>query len=52
MKPKVFRDRLKFLKHAVEGGDREEAREYVGRVTTAYGRLRQARLEASRAPNR
>ena len=30
MKAKVFRDRLEFLKHAVEEGDKEESREYVG----------------------
>ncbi|MGE3818108.1 MAG: permease [Isosphaeraceae bacterium] len=45
MKAKVFRDRLEFLKHAVEEGDREEAREYVTRVSDAHRRLRQAYLE-------
>jgi uncharacterized membrane protein YraQ (UPF0718 family) len=47
MKAKLFRDRLEFLKHAVEEGDREEAREYGGGVERAYGRMRQAYLEAS-----
>ncbi len=41
MKAKIFRDRLEFLKHAVEEGDREETREYVGAVDRAYSRMRQ-----------
>jgi hypothetical protein len=44
MKAKVFRDRLELLKHAVEEGDREESREFVGLVSKAYGRMRQAYL--------
>ncbi len=32
MKTKVFRDRLEFLKHAVEEGDREECNEYIQAV--------------------
>jgi hypothetical protein len=44
MKAKVFRDRLEFLKHAVEEGDREESREYAGAVDRAYGRMRQVYL--------
>ncbi len=44
-KAKVFRDRLELLKHAVEEGDREEAREYVTHVSRAYSRMRQAFLE-------
>jgi uncharacterized protein len=47
IKAKVFRDRLELLKHAVEEGDRDEAREYVMRVSDAYRRLRQAYLEPS-----
>jgi len=45
MKAKVFRDRLEFLKHAVEEGDREESREIVQSLQKAYGRMRQAYLE-------
>ena len=44
MKAKVFRDRLEFLKHAVEEGDREESREYVQAVDRAYRRMRQVFL--------
>jgi hypothetical protein len=44
MKAKVFRDRLEFLKHAVEEGDREESREYVGLADRAYQRMRRACL--------
>jgi uncharacterized protein len=44
MKAKVFRDRLEFLKHAVEEGDREESREYVQAVDRAYHRMRQVFL--------
>jgi hypothetical protein len=40
MKAKVFRDRLEFLKHAVEEGDREESKEYVQAVDRAYRRMR------------
>ena len=43
-KAKVFRDRLELLKHAVEEGDREESREFVGLVSKAYSRMRQAYL--------
>jgi hypothetical protein len=46
MKAKVFRDRLQFLKHAVEEGDRDEAREYVHAVDRAYGRMRRVYLPA------
>jgi hypothetical protein len=45
MKAKVFRDRLEFLKHAVEEGDREESREYVQAVDRAYRRMRQVYLK-------
>jgi uncharacterized membrane protein YraQ (UPF0718 family) len=48
MKAKVLRDRLELLKHAVEEGDRDEAREYVTRVSDASRRLRQAYLDPSR----
>jgi hypothetical protein len=44
MKAKVFRDRLEFLKHAVEEGDREESREYSQAVDRAYSRMRRAYL--------
>jgi len=44
MKAKVFRDRLEFLKHAVEEGDREESREYIQAVDRAYRRMRQVYL--------
>lgn len=44
MKAKVFRDRLEFLKHAVEEGDREESRDYVMAVDKAYRRMRQVYL--------
>ena len=44
MKAKVFRDRLEFLKHAVEEGDREESREMVASVQKAYDRMRQVYL--------
>ena len=44
MKAKVFRDRLEFLKHAVEEGDKEESREYVQAVDQAYRRMRQVFL--------
>jgi hypothetical protein len=47
MKAKVFRDRLEFLKHAVEEGDKAETREYVGLVEGAYSRMRRAFLEPS-----
>ena len=44
MKAKVFRDRLEFLKHAVEEGDHEESLEYVQAVDRAYRRMRQVFL--------
>jgi uncharacterized membrane protein YraQ (UPF0718 family) len=44
MKAKVFRDRLEFLKHAIEEGDRDESREYVSLVDKAYGRMRHVYL--------
>jgi hypothetical protein len=44
MKAKLFRDRLEFLKHAVEEGDRDETREYVLAVDRAYQRMRKAYL--------
>jgi uncharacterized protein len=46
IKAKVFRDRLEFLKHAVEEGDREETREYVALVDRAHGRMRTVYLDA------
>ena len=45
MKARVFRDRLEFLKHAVEEGDWDETREYIGLVNRAYGRMRLAYLQ-------
>jgi uncharacterized protein len=45
MSARVFRDRLEFLKQAIEEGDREEAREYVDLVNKAYGRMRLAYLQ-------
>jgi hypothetical protein len=45
MKARVFRDGLEFLKHAVEEGDRDETREYIGLVNRAYGRMRLAYLQ-------
>jgi uncharacterized membrane protein YraQ (UPF0718 family) len=45
MKAKLFRDRLEFLKHAVEEGDRDEARDFVTQVSRAYMRMRRAFLE-------
>ena len=47
MKAKVFRDRLEFLKHAVEEGDKDEVREYVSPVDQAYRRMRRAYLGSS-----
>jgi uncharacterized protein len=44
MKAKVFRDRLEFLKHAVEEGDKEETREYIETADRAYNRMRRAYL--------
>jgi uncharacterized membrane protein YraQ (UPF0718 family) len=44
IKAKVFRDRLEFLKHAVEEGDREESRVYVALADRAYLRMRRAYL--------
>jgi uncharacterized membrane protein YraQ (UPF0718 family) len=44
MKAKLFRDRLEFLKHAVEEGDRDETRDYVTQVSRVYGRMRRAFL--------
>lgn len=46
MKAKVFRDRLEFLKHAVEEGEREEIRELIRSVDQAYHRMRSAFLES------
>ena len=46
MKAKIFRDRLEFLKHAIEEGDREETREYTALVDRAYHRMRLVYLEA------
>jgi uncharacterized membrane protein YraQ (UPF0718 family) len=48
MKAKVFRDRLEFLKHAIEEGDRDETRELVQEVQKTYGRMRQVYLESNR----
>jgi uncharacterized protein len=44
MKTKVFRDRLEFLKHAVEDNDKDEIREYSAAVQKAYSRMRQVYL--------
>jgi uncharacterized protein len=46
MKAKVFRDRLEFLKHAIQEDDKAELREYVGHVSKAYGRMRVAYLQS------
>ena len=46
MKAKVFRDRLEFLKHAIEEGDREETQEYVALVDRAHRRMRIVYLDA------
>ncbi len=45
MKTKVFRDRLEFLKHAIEEDDKDEIREYSTGVDRAYHRMRQVYLE-------
>ncbi|MDX2037637.1 MAG: permease [Isosphaeraceae bacterium] len=45
MKAKIFRDRLEFLKHAIEEGDADESREYVAIVDTAYLRMRREFLD-------
>jgi hypothetical protein len=44
MKTKVFRDRLEFLKHAIEDDDKEEIREYSAAVQNAYNRMRRVYL--------
>jgi uncharacterized protein len=46
IKAKVFRDRLEFLKHAVEEDDKDEIREYVNLADRAYLRMRRAYLES------
>jgi hypothetical protein len=46
MKAKIFRDRLEFLKHAVEEGDKDEIREYVSLADQAYQRMRRAYVES------
>lgn len=45
MKAKIFRDRLEFLKHAIEEGDKEETREYIRFVSNSYLRLRKEFLK-------
>jgi uncharacterized membrane protein YraQ (UPF0718 family) len=47
MKAKIFRDRLELLKHAVEEGDTDEARELVNSVDRAYGRMRRVYLRVN-----
>jgi uncharacterized membrane protein YraQ (UPF0718 family) len=42
MKARVFADKLEFLEHAVEEGDRAEAKEYALAAQNAYSRLRTA----------
>ncbi len=44
MKAKVFRDRLEFLKHAIEDDDKDEIREYSAAVQKAYSRMRKVYL--------
>ena len=44
MKTKVFRDRLEFLKHAIEDDDGDEIREYSAAVQKAYSRMRRVYL--------
>src|SRR5947209_4992944 len=52
MRAKIFRDRLEFLKHAVEEGDRDKAREYVGLVGRAYERMHCVYMESYRSGGR
>jgi uncharacterized protein len=51
MKAKLFRDRLEFLKHAIEEDDKEEIHEYVNYVDRAYLRMRQAYLGGPGPPS-
>jgi uncharacterized protein len=44
MKTKIFRDRLEFLKHAIEDDDKAEIREYSAAVQNAYSRMRRVYL--------
>jgi uncharacterized protein len=44
MKTKIFRDRLEFLKHAIEDNDKDEIREYSTAVQQAYSRMRRVYL--------
>jgi len=44
MKTKVFRDRLEFLKHAIEDNDKEEIKEYSASIQRAYSRMRRVYL--------
>jgi uncharacterized membrane protein YraQ (UPF0718 family) len=44
MKTKIFRDRLEFLKHAIEDDDKDEIREYSAEVQNAYNRMRRVYL--------
>jgi hypothetical protein len=44
MKTKVFRDRLEFLKHAIEDDDKDEIRQYSAAVQNAYSRMRRVYL--------
>ncbi len=46
VKAKVFRDRLEFLKPAVEEDDKDEIHEYVILADRAYLRMRRAYLES------
>ncbi len=51
MKSKLFRDRLEFLKHAIEEDDKEEIREYIDHVDRAYLRMRRAYLGGAGPPS-
>jgi uncharacterized protein len=44
MKTEVFRDRVEFLKHAIEDDDKAEIREYSAAVQNAYSRMRRVYL--------
>ena len=52
MKAKVFRDRLEFLKHAIEEGDREESREYANLADKAYHRMKVVYLNLPESASR
>ncbi len=40
MKTKVFRDRLEFLKQAIEDDDKDEIRDYSAAVQNSYSLMR------------